>query len=462
VVFQQLDAMGEPMGGERTPSLTNTDQPSWREFCSMHTVEEVGCSLLVSLCHAKSLGQDTLIGTATLPVECLSTKQDTVVLVELVPNLMLHKEGPCFITLRKAPPAPSERTVFLIRHGESRWNAAQREWNARAMAHRDHPLTQVGILQAYQLNTQFKEALTKSDHSDELEDVVLEFLSAQTIASSPLTRALQTALIGLDSHPALQEGRMQLCSDLREVKGPGGIDTVGRAVGDEIPARAMAMLQEEEELEPSAECRAGLASMQAAGLGARDLGARLGKFDVQECDAPWWTPMNSRDSAVEVEARLDKLVRMVKHSRPGPVILVGHSLLFKSFQQRFAPEGGTLDSRNPELAHDMRTFKLDNAACIALKMHFDASDSEMPELAEILEATLLFGSGFEKKLESPPPGPVEEDRQDEPQRKPGALPEGWEAKRTGEGKVFYVHHETKTTQWNSPVLTQPQEEVSGT
>ena len=95
-------------------------------------------------------------------------------------------------------------------------------------------------------------------------------------------------------------------------------------------------------------------------------------------------------------------------------------------------------------------------------MHFDASDSEMPELAEILEATLLFGSGFEKKLESPPPGPVEEDRQDEPQRKPGALPEGWEAKRTGEGKVFYVHHETKTTQWNSPVLTQPQDEVSGT
>lgn len=33
---------------------------------------------------------------------------------------------------------------------------------------------------------------------------------------------------------------------------------------------------------------------------------------------------------------------------------------------------------------------------------------------------------------------------------PDVLPEGWEERRTGAGRLYYVNHNTKTTQWVRP------------
>lgn len=35
-----------------------------------------------------------------------------------------------------------------------------------------------------------------------------------------------------------------------------------------------------------------------------------------------------------------------------------------------------------------------------------------------------------------------------------SLPEGWEERRTPEGRLYYVNHTTKTTQWNRPTANQ--------
>jgi hypothetical protein len=35
---------------------------------------------------------------------------------------------------------------------------------------------------------------------------------------------------------------------------------------------------------------------------------------------------------------------------------------------------------------------------------------------------------------------------------PGALPPGWEERRTPDGKVFYVDHNTKSTSWTRPAF----------
>ena len=48
------------------------------------------------------------------------------------------------------------RTIFLIRHGESKWNEAVKEKNVAAMAHHDHPLNEEGIRQAEALNKSWK------------------------------------------------------------------------------------------------------------------------------------------------------------------------------------------------------------------------------------------------------------------------------------------------------------------
>ena len=54
------------------------------------------------------------------------------------------------------------------------------------------------------------------------------------IWSSPLTRSIQTALIAFQGHPSLQRKGLRLAANAREVKGRGGIDSIGRGRGGAI------------------------------------------------------------------------------------------------------------------------------------------------------------------------------------------------------------------------------------
>jgi broad specificity phosphatase PhoE len=51
--------------------------------------------------------------------------------------------------------------VFLIRHGESKWNEAQAKINITGMLDRDHALTELGIAQAEELNKRWKKERTE-------------------------------------------------------------------------------------------------------------------------------------------------------------------------------------------------------------------------------------------------------------------------------------------------------------
>jgi hypothetical protein len=60
------------------------------------------------------------------------------------------KKNPHFsVTLRraflhKAPPV--QKTIFILRHGESKWNKAQKSGNMISLLDRDHALTEKGFL----------------------------------------------------------------------------------------------------------------------------------------------------------------------------------------------------------------------------------------------------------------------------------------------------------------------------
>ena len=68
------------------------------------------------------------------------------------------------------------------------------------------------------------------------------FFKTRVIWSSPLTRALQTCLIGLDPLLEQQQGgdnRVFLKPCAREKHNVGGQDTTGQVFGDEIKTRAL-------------------------------------------------------------------------------------------------------------------------------------------------------------------------------------------------------------------------------
>ena len=53
-------------------------------------------------------------------------------------------------------PSFSRKTVFLVRHGQSRWNEAQRNRRLDALVAFDHPLTRLGAEQALRLREQWR------------------------------------------------------------------------------------------------------------------------------------------------------------------------------------------------------------------------------------------------------------------------------------------------------------------
>ncbi|KAK3236538.1 hypothetical protein CYMTET_53327, partial [Cymbomonas tetramitiformis] len=153
----------------------------------------------------------------------------------------------------------SRKRVFLVRHGQSKWNEAKEEMALHKMIGFDHPLTAEGAGQAFTLRERW-ESVSKSCATVNLLDSpptspkdgadsaaqgwVQSFLSAGEILCSPLTRALQTALLALCSHPTAMTQGIKLSRAAREIKGVGGLDTVSRCTGKAITERVEEKLSE--------------------------------------------------------------------------------------------------------------------------------------------------------------------------------------------------------------------------
>merc|ERR1711934_932039 len=100
---------------------------------------------------------------------------------------------------------------------------------------RDHGLSRIGVAQAGELHQKVQQC---SDASEMVESVLYkDFLNCDIVASSPLTRALQTATIALRSHKIVQTTGLRLLRNAREVKSAIGLDTMGKVCGAHIRPR---------------------------------------------------------------------------------------------------------------------------------------------------------------------------------------------------------------------------------
>lgn len=215
------------------PVMNNTCDPVWNKVRVFRTNYRPDFSINLTFSD-KDLVQHEGIGSVTVPIQKLMDMQEHTFSLQLSRKASkIQGAAPCTVVLRMVPVPrlgkPRKKTVFFIRHGESKWNQAQSAHNIEDMVkEHDHGLSEEGKAQAEGLATRSISEEYSKDPS------VQTFNNAGVIYSSPLTRAIQTGMIGMKHHKTMSSKGVVLHRDVREIKKPGGLDTVGMAKGADI------------------------------------------------------------------------------------------------------------------------------------------------------------------------------------------------------------------------------------
>ena len=311
----------------------------------------------------------------------------------------------------------TRKRVFFLRHGESRWNEAQREMQLSAMAKFDHPLNAKGATQAvhagreaarYHAASLRYDVDTPTTHTDSATRKQIawsrSFGDATRCFSSPLTRAAQTAALFLFASGALAKKGEGLAADapfrdapgirdsderfvvlsrsLREVKSTmGSLDTIGIERGSGILHRAAEKLRDA--------CHGGY-QPDAAYADAAVVATRL-VTDFNDAFGQWWTARDDVDSREATDERVDDFFETLRLEKSDAVIVVGHSLWFQHAVKRLCRREGSraFCERENDLARKLASEKIGNCACVGVDVAFDARTGE----ASVEDAAFLFGSG---------------------------------------------------------------------
>jgi phosphohistidine phosphatase SixA len=191
---------------------------------------------------------------------------------------------------------PQKVTVYFVRHGESVWNESQERRDIIGMMSEvDHPLDSGGIEQCQSFNGAWQAARAADEAgtlSAKESAEIRQFLQSESVWTSPLTRAAQTCLIGLQGHPALQKDartpHVTLLATAREIKKFGGQDTVSKTAGVDVMKRAREQM--------------GLATTEGAAptpvYTAEEIEAICDHIHVDTFDAceQWWTNSATKDT----------------------------------------------------------------------------------------------------------------------------------------------------------------------
>lgn len=337
--------------------------------------------------------RNELIGTVVVPLRLvINDKSDKSVPVTPAQKFrsLSEKCGPFTIQFRcvlfPTERAPRRRQFFIIRHGQSKWNEAQAGKNFGKMLAFDHGLTQEGVEQAITLNHMWRSGLERyspsrgyvSDPgfvrylcSDKDRLYIEAFADVDTIFSSPLTRAIQTAVFSMKEHKALEQGII-LSSVIREVKNVGGLDTVGKAFGGSI---ALRMIEESSRLELSDESQRLIETT---------------RFEINDAVGPWWTSASDFDNVEQVDERIAVFLNLVRYWPSKVPLFVGHSLFFHAFCSKSLYP--LFCEREPELAKNLMKYRLENGSMLYLEVDFPLNR----EKPSIVDAHLVHG-GFHVK-----------------------------------------------------------------
>eukprot|EP00041_Stephanoeca_diplocostata_P012619 m.211237 g.211237 ORF g.211237 m.211237 type:complete len:444 (-) comp19025_c0_seq1:489-1820(-) len=367
--------------GGKTLARYNQTDPLWRSYKTFRTVPQNSDILRIEVIDADHVSRDDKIGEAWIPFsELKSVPLGDVYEKEL--NLIHTKKTvgsgltPSvkvrLISITDAKDLVSEqRTFFLIRHGESKWNKAQSKRDVKGLVQQhDHELTSDGIKDAKDLNALWKAAAETTNEDAVVQERVNKFLNAKLSISSPLTRAVQTALLAMHGHPSTAEHGLLLLRNLREVKNAGSFDSVGSKSGDDIAPHVKTKLEE-----------------------ASEDGVMV---DIHPNDAVgvWWNYLLDKENDKDTAIRLDGVLNFLKYDSAVPddaaTVLAGHSHFFRAMMKRHI--GKEFRKRDPAWANTLSKEKLRNGACLCVTFEWSPECVGMGAIPVVVDAKLMFGT----------------------------------------------------------------------
>lgn len=270
-----------------------------------------------------------------------------------------------------------EKYIFLVRHAQSTWNrevdlmktvrhqklpeisvkdvlSSAAHIATREVWHRDHPISDEGVLQSQQLREKIRlascdgpesfhevdeEEMRSSDEEERIRRFYQHFLKSTdqsksstrpSIYCSPLLRALQTAHFALSDDDGW--GSIKLLKEAREhFNFIFQRDCLGTDFGSNLVDRAVSM---------------------SKSLLADETDQRLsGRLDASDCQEKWWS--DDPETEADVDRRLQELWRRLLEEDPqDSCILVTHSNLIKALLMRF---GG--------VEHSLLALRAEEVAC---------------------------------------------------------------------------------------------------
>jgi len=372
------------------PTKRKTVQARWETSRALYKVPKDSGFLVIDVFNqageARNEKNDELIGSCEKSLEELKMNTRTRTTLEMR-GYSKNPRLKGFITLERVRIAPTLKRVYFIRHGQSEWNRAKEgKHYVQMLKQIDHPLTGKGRKQAETLAMEVEQAKMEMERlRDEKEsknptsDVAVRklhlegFLNANAIYCSPLTRAVQTACIGLAGHPMITKGnvKIQLYSDFREKRNFGSRDTTSKSSGRFIIARTRRkLIKLYPEIHPSNE----------------RFNRLVKRVDQGDSTDIWWN--TEAETKKQIETRIKRALLHLRYAPNENIIVVGHSHFLRLLV------GGNMSAsfreRNPELAKELVSSKLDHCVVASTVIDFGIDESTAPKVEDF---RFLFKSG---------------------------------------------------------------------
>ena len=245
----------------------------------------------------------------------------------------------------------------------------------------------------YQRAPEEGKTLQEFKSKEERQDYIARcFFKSTGAFSSPLCRAIQTALLVLQDTPVLKSSKLRLMTTIRERKNLTGLDTLGEGTDAglllSIPRKLKEVIESTPDVTPQ--------DKETIAFATKAFNDAFSNATIDRGDAVggWWSSVRDSDKLI-IDRAYDMLCT-ARYSGASYPVFVGHSLFFKKLCGWAVADAKTFNKGLPPgddlPTHDqMKDRRLNNGSMLYLDVHFT---NEGPK---IHFASLVGPSSFHPK-----------------------------------------------------------------